>query len=214
MKKFISIIVIFFSLVMGSCSESGSTETRAGIIAEDFVKQDVISGEDLEFNLIGTDKESEDSYHVVAEIKTLNGLGVKVPRKVSVRLKYNGEGEWEDVNNWTLISINYLDEATGDVQSATPTGEDVENDDWDAFNDAQDDETETIAGVPFNVMFKNLYTENIASKNKLSKAKVKEVAKIKQDKDIYFYVIGHTQDLSDCYAYSLGGTITYNGETI
>ena len=75
----------------------------------------MLSADDLIWNLVGVDNTSIDEYHVVANIKTLNGFGMLVPRKVSVRLRYNG-GEWTDQYNWTLISIKYLDESTGRIQ--------------------------------------------------------------------------------------------------
>lgn len=117
MKKMLIFFLALMPVLFISCGDSeGSDETRAGIIAEDMVRADVLSADDLEFDLIGVDKESTNEYHAVANIKTLNGLGLKVPRKVSVRLRYNGFGDWTDVNNWTKISISYLDEATGTVQ--------------------------------------------------------------------------------------------------
>lgn len=96
--------------------ETGSDTIRAGIIAEDFVKEELLSPDDLEWNLVGTDEVGKDSYHVVANIKALNGLGFKVPRKVSVRLKYNGDGDWTDINNWEKQSVKFLDESTGTIQ--------------------------------------------------------------------------------------------------
>ena len=119
MKKVLFVFVLaFISLNLSSClDDSGSNETRAGIIAEDFVKNEVISPSDLDFKTIGVDKTDDDTYHVVAEIKTMNGLGMMVPRKVSVRLRYNGDGDWTDINNWTKISIRVLNESTGMEES-------------------------------------------------------------------------------------------------
>ena len=117
MKKIICFLMALMPFLFVSCGDSeGANENRAGIIAEDMVRADVLSPDDLDFNLVGVDEESSNEYHAVANIKTLNGLGMKVPRKVSVRLRYNGSGDWSDVNNWTKISISYLDEATGTVQ--------------------------------------------------------------------------------------------------
>lgn len=117
MRKYLFIFcVALMSFSFLSCDDSGSSTTRAQIIAEDMVKEDVLSADDLEFDAQGVDETGTNEYHVVANIKTLNGLGMKVPRKVSVRLKYNGTGDWTDNSNWTLISIKYLDEATGAEQ--------------------------------------------------------------------------------------------------
>lgn len=116
MKK---IIFLLFALIMcfsSSCvSDTGSSTIRAGIIAEEFVKNDVLSPDDLTWDLVGVDETGTNEYHAVANIKTLNGLGMSVPRKVSVRLRYN-DGDWTDPNNWTLISIKYLNESTGLMQ--------------------------------------------------------------------------------------------------
>lgn len=113
MKKIVLILTTIFICILTSCDpDTGSSTTRAGIMAEGFVEEDVLSSEDLVWNIVGVDETATDEYHVVANIKTLNGLGLLVPRKVSVRLKYIG-GEWTDQQNWSLISIKYLDESTG-----------------------------------------------------------------------------------------------------
>lgn len=212
MKKYLSLILIaFLYFTLFSCSDEGSNENRAGIIAEDFVKQEVLSQDDLEFELVGVDKEGSDEYHAVANIKVLNGLGMKVPRKVSIRLRYNGSGDWTDINNWTKISISYLDEATGETQIST--GETSE-DGWDALNDAAAGEVETIGGIKFNVMFKNEYTENLASDKKLTPTQVKTVCKALNGKDVYFYVNGATESLADCYAHMIGGYLEYDDKPL
>lgn len=115
--KYLSLIIcIALNAFLLSCaSDTGSNTTRAGIIAENFVEDDVLSADDLEWDLIGVDETSTAEYHVVAKIKTLNGLGLLVPRKVSVRLRYN-EGDWTEKSNWTLISIKYLDESNGRIE--------------------------------------------------------------------------------------------------
>lgn len=128
MRKIKLLLAVIVSFIFVSCScessndggnlytnqnvESSSNTIRAGIIAEDFVKEKVLSPKDLEFDLVGVDEESTDEYHVVANIKTLNGMGMMVARKVSVRLRYEG-GEWEDKNSWSVISIKALNPANG-----------------------------------------------------------------------------------------------------
>lgn len=206
-------IIALLCCTLISCSNEGSDETRAGIIAEDFVKQDVLSSEDLEFDLVGVDKENADEYHVVANIKTLNGMGFKVPRKVSVRLRYNGSGDWTESYNWSLISVSYLDEATGETQGTVANNEDAV-DGWDAFNDAKEGDMKTIGGVKFSVITKNDYSESLASEKKLSPLEVKTVCKALKGKDVYFYINGATESLADCYAHMIGGTIEYEEQTI
>lgn len=101
-------------LFLTSCyDDNSSSTTRAGIIAEQMVKSQALSPSDLEFNLVGVDQTGKDEYHVVANTKMLNALGMSVPRRVSVRLRYNGTGDWTDVYNWTKIRINVINEATG-----------------------------------------------------------------------------------------------------
>lgn len=117
MRKVVLFIVCAIGFAFISCDDSGSNETRAGIIAEDFIKEQVISSDDLEYDVVGVDETSENEYHVVANIKTLNGLGLKVPRKASIRLRYKGEGDWADKYNWYLISIKVLNEATGEEEN-------------------------------------------------------------------------------------------------
>ena len=212
MKKHLFLILIaIMCCTLISCSDEGSNENRAGIMAEDFVKQEVLSQDDLEFELVGVDREGTDEYHAVANIKTLNGLGMKVPRKVSIRLRYNGAGDWTDINNWTKISISYLDEATGETQTSIGKSSD---DGFDAFNEATDGEVESIAGIKFHVMFKNEYSENLASDKKLSPTQVKAVCKALNGKDVYFYVNGATESLADCYAHMIGGYMEYEGKSL
>lgn len=121
MKKVMFLMMMFIasislSVCLLSCDDPGASSTKAQIIAEDMVKQDVLSADDLEFDAQGVEETSNNEYHVVANIKTLNGMGLLMPRKVSVRLKYNGSGDWTDINNWTEISIKYLDESSGNIQ--------------------------------------------------------------------------------------------------
>lgn len=106
--------MLFFSILcFTSCEDTGSNTVRAGIIAEDFVKQRVLSADDLEFDVIGVEETDACTYHVVAFIKTLNGLGLKVPRKASIRLMYKGSGDWTDLNNWSCYRITFLNESNG-----------------------------------------------------------------------------------------------------
>lgn len=95
--------------------DTSSSTIRAGIIAENFVEEAVLSAEDLTWDLIGVDETATNEYHVDANIKPLNGRGMLVPRKVSVMLRDIG-GEWTDQHNWSLISIKYLDESIGRIQ--------------------------------------------------------------------------------------------------
>lgn len=214
MKKILFVLFALLPMLLVSCGDSeGSNTTRAGIIAEDMVRADVLSADDLEFDLVGVDEEATDVYHAVANIKTLNGLGMKVPRKVSVHLKYKGQGEWEDINNWDLISLSYLDEATGRTQTAVDNSQ-SNADGWDALNDAVSGERETIAGIDFELMFDNQYTSNLSSKRKLTKEEVIKVCKAKKGKDLYFYIDGKNKSLTDCYANSIGGHIEYDGNAV
>lgn len=103
-------------LFLPSCEDNTPNGRRAGIIAEDFVKDEVLSSSDLEYNVEGVEEFAPQTYHVVANIKTLNGLGQSVPRKVSVRLKYLGHGDWADKSSWACTSVLFLDESTGAVE--------------------------------------------------------------------------------------------------
>lgn len=112
MKK--QLLILFAGLLtFSSCEDNEPTETKAGIIAEDFVKKAVKSEKSLEIIDFKAEKEYEGAYHVVYDIKTINGLGMMVPAKVSLHIKYNGEGDWTDKNNWTLVGMSILNEATG-----------------------------------------------------------------------------------------------------
>lgn len=116
MRKIALLFFVAMMIGISSCDDSGATGTRAGIIAEDFVKEKVLSADDLDYSVQGVEETEYGEYHVVANVKTLNGLGLKVPRKVSIRLMYNGEGDWTETNNWTLMSIEALNESTGEVE--------------------------------------------------------------------------------------------------
>ena len=210
MKKILFLLIVLLPILFVSCGDSeGSNTTRAGIIAEEMVRADVLSDEDLDFDLVGVDEVATDEYHAVANIKTLNGLGMKVPRKVSIRLKYNG-GDWSEATNWTCLSLSYLDEATGETQTSTVSVDES----LDVFNEAVDGQHETIAGIDFVLLYDNQYTSNLSSKRKLTKNEVVKVCKVKKNKDLYFYVDGKSESLADCYAHCIGGFIEYDGNAI
>ena len=210
MKKILFLLIVLLPILFVSCGDSeGSNTTRAGIIAEELVRADVLSDEDLDFDLVGVDEVATDEYHAVVNIKTLNGLGMKVPRKVSIRLKYNG-GDWSEATNWTCLSLSYLDEATGETQTSTVSVDES----LDVFNEAVDGQHETIAGIDFVLLYDNQYTSNLSSKRKLTKNEVVKVCKVKKNKDLYFYVDGKSESLADCYAHCIGGFIEYDGNAI
>lgn len=117
MRKLFCIVAMMMAMVfLSSCDDNEPNERRAGIIAEDFVKDEVLSPNDLDYDVVGVDETDYQTYHVVANIKTLNGLGMKVPRKVSIRLVYLGDGDWEDKTNWSCVSVKFLNESTGEMQ--------------------------------------------------------------------------------------------------
>jgi len=113
MRKILFVFMLAAAMVsLSSCEDNEPNERRAGIIAEDFVKKEILSPNDLDYDVVGVDETAHQTYHVVANIKTLNGLGMKVPRKVSVRLMYLG-GDWTDEKSWSCLSVRFLDESTG-----------------------------------------------------------------------------------------------------
>lgn len=70
MKKYFLILSFILSCVFSSCGpDFGSTITRAGIIAEDMVRNEMLSSSDMDWSLVGVDETGTDSYHVVANIK-------------------------------------------------------------------------------------------------------------------------------------------------
>lgn len=98
---------LLLSLV--SCgSDEGSSTTRAGIIAEDMVKIEMLCPDDMEWDLVSVEETSKNTFHVIANIKAINKFGMKIPKKVSVRLEYKGSGDWADIYNWEKLSIIYL----------------------------------------------------------------------------------------------------------
>ena len=214
MKKCLSFLL---AMLLLACAEAGSNETRAGIIAEDMVKEDVISGDDLEFNLVGVDKVGLDEYHVVADIKTTNGLGLKVPRKVSVRLKYIG-GDWSDINSWSKISISYLDESTGRTQTSTPQAEpakaEYEHTMKNPYSDKKDGDTITVAGIVFTIKVSSEDDLLICSDYKLTPDKIKEVCEELDIKYIAFYYKGQTIGKDDPYSMKMEKIIFYGEDVI
>lgn len=117
MRKILSFMMMATVIIsLSSCDDNEPNERRAGIVAEDFVKDEILSPNDLNYDVVGVDETDHQTYHVVANIKTLNGLGMKVPRKVSVRLMYLGAGDWKEKTNWSCISVKFLNESTGEMQ--------------------------------------------------------------------------------------------------
>lgn len=83
----------------------------------------------------------------------------------------------------------------------------------DVFNDGVEGETEDVAGISLNVMFKNSATENLSTPTRLTLEQFKAVCKAKPGKDLYFYVDGKTS-LADCYAHIIGGYMEYDGNAV
>lgn len=116
MKKiFVLLIAPIFILMFSSCDDSGASETRAKIIAEDFVREQLIDADGADFDNGAAEKIAENSYHVTFDLKAKNSFGITVPKKVSVRLTYKGEGDWTSNENWVLKQISLLDESTGKI---------------------------------------------------------------------------------------------------
>lgn len=114
-KFFLLLIAPVFLFIFSSCDDSGSSESRAKIIAEDFVREQLLTPDDAEFDNGAVEKVAENSYHVTFDLKAKNSLGIIVPKKVSVRLAYKGEGDWTSNENWVLKQISLLDESTGKI---------------------------------------------------------------------------------------------------
>lgn len=104
------------------------------------------------------------------------------------------------------------EEDANETQTSFSASIDDDNDALDIFNEASEGEVETINGIKFNVMFKNEYTENLASDKKLTKQQVEAVCKALKGKDVYFYVNGATESLADCYANMIGGHLDYDNK--
>lgn len=85
---------------------------------------------------------------------------------------------------------------------------------WAVFNNAVEGETEDVAGVQLNVLFKNQATENLSTPKKLTKEQFKAVCKAKPGKDLYFYIDGKADSPVDCYAYIIGGDMEYDDQPI
>ena len=118
MKKLILFLLAIFGLLgLSSCEDTGVDETKATIMAEDFAREVLISSKAAEFDNVGAEKTSENHYHVVFDVQTQNHMGLFVPRKISVRLYYKGEGDWTDKENWKVEKIGILDEGTGKVDN-------------------------------------------------------------------------------------------------
>lgn len=116
MKKiFVLLLAPIFILMFSSCDDSGASETRAKIIAEDFVREQLIDADGADFDNGAAEKIAENSYHVTFDLNAKNSFGITVPKKVSVRLTYKGEGDWTSNENWVLKQISLLDESTGKI---------------------------------------------------------------------------------------------------
>lgn len=114
-KIFFLLIAPIFLFICSSCDDLGSSESRAKIIAEDFVREQLIDADGADFDNGAAEKIAENSYHVTFDLKAKNSFGITVPKKVSVRLAYKGEGDWTSNENWVLKQISLLDESTGKI---------------------------------------------------------------------------------------------------
>lgn len=81
-KFFLLLIAPVFLFIFSSCDDSGSSESRAKIIAEDFVREQLLTPDDAEFDNGAVEKVAENSYHVTFDLKAKNSLGIIVPKKL------------------------------------------------------------------------------------------------------------------------------------
>ena len=205
MKTLKYLLLLSIVIALTSCDDGTIDEIKAKITAEDFVKQEMLSPDDLEFKASSVKEVYLNRYVVNAKIKALNAFGMKIPKQVKVDLEYMS-GDWEDLSSWKLWEISY----DGVTTTQTETANKKDNG-WDAFNDAKDGETAIIGGIKFRLMFNNQYTANLASEKKLTKKQIQKVCKDKKwkNKDLYFYEEGNTESLAGCYANYIGGYLTY-----
>lgn len=198
-----------------SGNDASSNKTRAGIIAEQMVKADVISADDFDFDLVGVDEGSINEYHVVANIKTLNGLGLKVPRKVSVRLRYNGTGDWSDINNWSKKSIIYLDEATGRTQSSVAEKTFETKASVNPYANLNGGDKITVSDVAFTVVSSDEKNLLISSETRLTPEQIKDVCNELDSVDyIAFFFVGQTPGKDDPYSMKMGEIVFYGDDVI
>lgn len=122
---YLIVLIAFIAALYGitRCDSSGTEdkeedpEIYAAVAAENMVKSESLYPNDFEWDLYGTKRSDDDEYLVEAYIKTLNGYGMKVPRKVKVWLKFDG-GDMSNQSDWSKIKIIYINESTGDIQTS------------------------------------------------------------------------------------------------
>jgi len=81
---------------------------KAFVISMDFVKQNLTSPKSADFPLLDYKYSNVIDNTIVIEsyVDAKNAYGTEVRQNYSAKLKFKG-GEWEDINNWTLIDLKF-----------------------------------------------------------------------------------------------------------
>jgi len=81
---------------------------KAFVISMDFIKQNLTSPKSADFPLLDYKYSNVIDNTIVIEsyVDAKNSYGTEVRQNYSIKLKFKG-GEWEDINNWTLIDLQF-----------------------------------------------------------------------------------------------------------
>lgn len=100
-------VLIVTALVVASCSQGGSVEGKAGIMAREFVKQQLVAPSTARFGEYTTRREgTENTYSVDGEVDSENVFGASLRKRYHCKLRYSGHGDWTEEANWTLLEIS------------------------------------------------------------------------------------------------------------
>lgn len=101
------VIAYLFSPSDDKKAESGDLKSEACIISQQFVERQLLSPKNADFGFCDDSKIiylGNNRYQVTNYVDASNSFGASLRKTYFVILKYN-KGEWEDINNWILETI-------------------------------------------------------------------------------------------------------------
>ncbi len=89
-------------------ADNGELKSEACIISQQFVSRQLFSPKSAEFGVCTEDKTKylgDNRYQVTNYVDASNQFGAILRKTYYITLRFN-KGEWDDINNWTLESID------------------------------------------------------------------------------------------------------------
>jgi hypothetical protein len=103
----ITVIIIFLlKTCSGGCGSFGSMDSKAQVMAKDFVKSGLISPASADVSVESETDLGNNEFMVSGYVDSENGFGANIRKNFKVKLRYTG-GEWTEMSSWTMEDLSY-----------------------------------------------------------------------------------------------------------